>query len=370
MTLKELAAKIDYTFLNPYASLKEYEVFLKRAKEFPFRGICLPPALLSFAKSVEPNLRYITVIAFPFGYQELSIKLKEIERALSSGAEELDYVPNIIHIKSGQFKALEEELKQLRDLTSGTIIKVILETPKLSKEEIKKVLPILIDTGIDFVKTSTGFSGKATSLEEVELLKKLSQGKIKIKASGGIKTLKEALSFFSKGADVIGTSSGYEILKEFEESLKEANTTLIVYVDGCSLGNPGPGGYAAIIKRGEDEIILSGGEAYTTNNRMELTAVLKALSSFKEPQRFIIYCDSEYVIKGATEWLFCWKLKGFKTSEGKPVKNQDLWMELERWLSFHRVKFEKVPAHSGHPENERADKIAKKEAEKWKRSIS
>ncbi len=216
MTLKELAERIDYTFLNPYASLKEYEAFLKRAKEFPFRGICLPPALLSWAKSLEPDLRYITVIGFPFGYQKLFIKLKEVELALSSGAKELDFVPNIIHIKSGEFKSFEEELKQLRTLTSGTIIKVILETPKLTKEEIKRALSILINSGIDFVKTSTGFSGKTTSLEEVELLKELSQGKIKIKASGGIRTLKEALSFLSKGADIIGTSSGYEILKEFE----------------------------------------------------------------------------------------------------------------------------------------------------------
>lgn len=160
-------------------------------------------------------------------------------------------------------------------------------------------------------------------------------------------------------------------MEQEEKSEKMRNPILIVYVDGCSLGNPGPGGYAAIIKRGEEEIILSGGEAHTTNNRMELTAVLKALSFFKEPQSFMIFCDSEYVIKGATEWLPLWKLTGFKTSERKPVKNQDLWMELERWLSFHRVKFEKVLAHSGHPENERADKIAKKEAKKWKRrSIS
>ncbi len=150
------------------------------------------------------------------------------------------------------------------------------------------------------------------------------------------------------------------------------NSEIFIFVDGCSLGNPGPGGYAVIIKKdnNNEEVILTGGEPFTTNNRMELLAVIKALSFFKEPQDLIIYSDSEYVIKGAREWLPRWKSRDFKTSEGKPVKNQDLWIELEKWLSFHRVKFEKVFAHSGHPENERADKLAKKEAEKWKKNIS
>ncbi|BAU24094.1 ribonuclease H [Caldimicrobium thiodismutans] len=141
-----------------------------------------------------------------------------------------------------------------------------------------------------------------------------------------------------------------------------------VYVDGCSLGNPGPGGYGVLIKKGGKEIVLKGGEAETTNNRMELMAVIKALSYFKNKSKIVVYGDSEYVIKGATEWLPLWKKKGFKTSEGKPVKNQDLWKELERWLNFHEVRFIKVPAHSGHPENERVDQIAKAEARKWKRN--
>ncbi|MGC8966532.1 MAG: ribonuclease HI [Caldimicrobium sp.] len=143
-----------------------------------------------------------------------------------------------------------------------------------------------------------------------------------------------------------------------------------VYVDGCSLGNPGPGGYAALIKVDGEEIVISGGAPFSTNNRMELLAVIKALSFFKEPKEIIVFSDSEYVIKGATEWLLTWKKRGFKTSSGEPVKNLDLWRELERWLSFHQVRFEKVPAHSGHSENERVDRLAKREAKKWQKNIS
>ncbi|MFN4131796.1 MAG: ribonuclease HI [Caldimicrobium sp.] len=141
-----------------------------------------------------------------------------------------------------------------------------------------------------------------------------------------------------------------------------------IYTDGCSLGNPGPGGYAVLIKNLGKDVLLSGSFSYTTNNRMELLAVIKALSYFKEPKKIKIYTDSEYVVKGVAEWLPKWKVNGYKNSEGKPIKNRDLWEELENWLKFHEVVFIKIPAHKGHPENEKVDKIAKKEAMKWKKN--
>lgn len=143
---------------------------------------------------------------------------------------------------------------------------------------------------------------------------------------------------------------------------------IVIYTDGCSLGNPGPGGYAVLIKNLGKDVLLSGSFSYTTNNKMELLAVIKALSYFKEPKKIKIYTDSEYVVKGATEWLPKWKVNGYKTSEGKPIKNRELWEELENWLKFHEVVFIKIPAHKGHPENEKVDKIAKKEAMKWKKN--
>jgi ribonuclease HI len=148
----------------------------------------------------------------------------------------------------------------------------------------------------------------------------------------------------------------------------EKNEIIEIYVDGCSLGNPGPGGWACIIKEENEEIILTDGEPFATNNQMELKAVISALSYFKNPRKIRIYTDSEYVLKGITEWLPKWKKRGFKTSAGTPVKNRELWEILEKLVNFHQVFWEKVPAHSGHFYNEKADKIAKKSAEKWKKS--
>lgn len=141
-----------------------------------------------------------------------------------------------------------------------------------------------------------------------------------------------------------------------------------LYTDGCSLGNPGPGGYAVLIKIEEKELQISGGHPFTTNNRMELLSVIKGLSYFKEPKEIIVFTDSEYVLKGATEWLPKWRAQNYKNSEGKEIKNRDLWEELEKWLQLHKVTFVKVPAHSGYEENERVDKLAKKEAKKWKKN--
>ncbi|MFN3406631.1 MAG: ribonuclease HI [Caldimicrobium sp.] len=142
-----------------------------------------------------------------------------------------------------------------------------------------------------------------------------------------------------------------------------------IFTDGCSLGNPGPGGFAALIKEEGKEVILRGSEPYTTNNRMELLAVIKGLSYLKEEKFIKLYTDSEYVLRGATEWLPKWKRKGFRASDGKPVKNRDLWEELDRWINYHKVVFIKIPAHSGHLENERVDKIAKEEARRWKKNF-
>lgn len=142
-----------------------------------------------------------------------------------------------------------------------------------------------------------------------------------------------------------------------------------VYVDGACLGNPGPGGWAVLILDDGREHLITGGEEVTTNNRMELEAVLQALSFFKQPTEITIFCDSEYVIKGATEWLSNWKKRGYRTADGKPIKNRDLWEKLDELLQFHKVFFQKVAAHSGDPLNEKVDQIAKKSAQRWKKDI-
>ena len=136
-----------------------------------------------------------------------------------------------------------------------------------------------------------------------------------------------------------------------------------IYSDGACKGNPGPGGWGAIVYAGEEEIELFGGEPQTTNNRMELTAVIRALQSLESPRTVSVYTDSQYVQKGISEWLPAWKLRGWRTADKKPVKNADLWRELEQAAARHRVEWHWVKGHAGHPQNERADALANRGVE-------
>jgi ribonuclease HI len=132
-----------------------------------------------------------------------------------------------------------------------------------------------------------------------------------------------------------------------------------VYTDGACEGNPGPGGYAAIIDRRGKRNELTGSERQTTNNRMELLAVIAALRSLEEPASVRIVTDSQYVAKGMTSWIHNWRRKGWKTASGAPVKNRDLWEELDELSRRHRVRWEWIRGHNGHPGNERADTLAR-----------
>ncbi len=131
-----------------------------------------------------------------------------------------------------------------------------------------------------------------------------------------------------------------------------------IWTDGACLGNPGPGGWGALLRWNGSERELSGGDALTTNNRMELMAAIEALDALKRPCEVILTTDSQYVRQGITSWLHNWKRNGWKTSARKPVKNADLWERLDRSVNRHSVRWEWVKGHSGHPENERADALA------------
>jgi ribonuclease HI len=133
-----------------------------------------------------------------------------------------------------------------------------------------------------------------------------------------------------------------------------------IYSDGACRGNPGPGGWGAILRFNEVEKELFGGEAATTNNRMELTAVIRALEALKQPSRVRVYTDSQYVQKGIKEWIHGWKRNGWKTSDKKDVKNKALWIELDELRKLHEIEWHWVKGHAGHPENERADALANK----------
>ena len=136
-----------------------------------------------------------------------------------------------------------------------------------------------------------------------------------------------------------------------------------IYADGACKGNPGRGGWGAILQYDGREKELFGGEPMTTNNRMELTAVIRALEELKRVSVVEVYTDSQYVQKGISEWLRDWRRRGWRTADKKPVKNVDLWQRLERAAAAHRVSWHWVKGHAGHPENERADALANRGAE-------
>lgn len=134
--------------------------------------------------------------------------------------------------------------------------------------------------------------------------------------------------------------------------------SLSIYADGGCRGNPGPGGWGVLLQAGSLEKELWGGEADTTNNRMELTAVIRALEALKRPSTVLVHTDSQYVQKGISEWIHNWKRNGWRTSDKKQVKNTDLWQHLDELARQHEIRWIWVKGHAGHPGNERADKLA------------
>lgn len=132
-----------------------------------------------------------------------------------------------------------------------------------------------------------------------------------------------------------------------------------IFTDGACSGNPGPGGWGALLRFGANEKTLNGGEQLTTNNRMEMTAAISALEALKESCAVELHTDSQYLKDGITKWVHGWKRNGWRTADKKPVKNQDLWERLDEALKRHEVHWHWVKGHTGHPENERADELAR-----------
>ena len=134
--------------------------------------------------------------------------------------------------------------------------------------------------------------------------------------------------------------------------------TVFLYTDGACKGNPGKGGWGVLMRYGSHEKELFGGEAHTTNNRMELTAIIQGLAALKRPCAVVIYTDSQYVKNGMEKWIHGWKKNGWKTASKQPVKNEDLWQQLDRLAAQHQIQWQWVRGHAGHTENERADALA------------
>lgn len=160
-------------------------------------------------------------------------------------------------------------------------------------------------------------------------------------------------------------------LPDMPDDSRPADEEIVeIFCDGACLGNPGPGGWAALLRSRAGEKEISGGDPATTNNRMELMAAIAGLNALTRPCRVAVTTDSQYVQKGISEWIHSWKRRGWKTADKKAVKNADLWQALDQAQSRHRVTWHWVRGHDGHIENERVDVLARNEAEKFRSTVS
>ena len=212
----DIKKHIEHTVLKADTSKNDVLRICKEAIEHNFFGVCVPPYFVKTAKEAlkESNISVVTVVGFPLGYSSTPSKVEEVKRALDEGADEIDMVINIAALKEQDFAYVSNDISSLTTLIhiKGKKIKVIIETALLTQEEKLKALEICIASNVDFVKTSTGFSHSGAQVDDIELMRKKLPAKIKIKASGGIKTKEQAIALINAGADRIGASSSVDFV--------------------------------------------------------------------------------------------------------------------------------------------------------------
>jgi deoxyribose-phosphate aldolase len=213
MTDQEIISRVDHTLLKAAASWEEIKTLCDEAVRYKTASVCIPPAYVQpvFAEyGKDPVI--CTVIGFPLGYTYTAVKALETEQALANGASEIDMVINIGDIKNRRFDSVLDEIKTLKKICGGRILKVIIETCFLTEEEKIRLCGIVTEAGADFIKTSTGFGSAGATLADVELFRKHIGPDVKIKAAGGVKTREDLEAFIAAGASRIGTSSAVKLL--------------------------------------------------------------------------------------------------------------------------------------------------------------
>ena len=219
---REVARIIDQTLLQPTAREDQVQIFCEEAVALGFASVCIAPIWVKLAVKVTTTtgVRVCTVAGFPFGFETTESKVRTMQAALDTGAEEIDYVVNLGAVKGRNYSLVAAEMEAMRRGAESAVVKVILETGYLTKNEKKHLCELAVSTGLDFVKTATGFGPSGASVAEVKLLAGYGQGKIKVKAAGGIRTIEDLEAMVGAGAHRIGTSSGKEILSQVEANLK------------------------------------------------------------------------------------------------------------------------------------------------------
>jgi len=213
MTDREILERIDHTLLKMTASWEEIKTLCDEAVRFNTAAVCIPPCYVKPVFEEYGNSPVIaTVIGFPLGYSITAAKVLEAERAILSGASEIDMVINVGDVKNGRFDFVLEEIKLIKKACGGKILKVIIETCCLTEDEKIRLCKIVTEAGADFIKTSTGFGTAGATLADVQLFKKYIGAQVKIKAAGGVKTREDLEAFITAGAARIGTSSAVKVL--------------------------------------------------------------------------------------------------------------------------------------------------------------
>lgn len=210
----------DHTLLKPAATRAEIKSICDEAELYGFYSVCINPVQVKrvHALLAGSEVKICSVVGFPLGATTTYIKAKETEQAILDGADEIDMVMNISALKDGDYEYVEQDIQAVVHAAEGRIVKVILETCLLEKQEIISACKIVMRAGAGFVKTSTGFAGGGALPEDVLLMKQTVEDKLQIKASGGIKTLSDAVKMVESGADRIGASAGVAIMKELQHS--------------------------------------------------------------------------------------------------------------------------------------------------------
>lgn len=214
MEKKEILKIVDHTLLNQNATWDDIRQILDDAMRYETASACIPAAYVKqAAKYTEGKLPICTVIGFPNGYHTTAVKVYETKDAVANGADEIDMVINIGHLKDKKYQEIEEEIRQIHEACGGKILKVIIETCLLTEEEKIKMCEIVTNAGAEYIKTSTGFSTAGATFEDVALMKAHIGNNVKVKAAGGISSFEDAEEFIRRGADRLGTSRLVKIMK-------------------------------------------------------------------------------------------------------------------------------------------------------------
>lgn len=214
MDIKEILSKCDHTLLKTTATLEEIKALCDEGIKYGTASVCIPPSYVKEVKEyVGEKLKICTVIGFPNGYNTTAVKCFETEDAIKNGADEIDTVINLGHLKDKRYDLILDELKALKKICGDKILKVIIETCQLTDGEIIKMSEIVTASGADYIKTSTGFSTEGATREAVKLMKENVGKNVKVKAAGGISSLKDAEDFINLGADRLGTSRVVKLVK-------------------------------------------------------------------------------------------------------------------------------------------------------------